>query len=86
MPASSRPPMQPKKKKIKLSAYEPHNMYSIETPRVQEARANGMPLMRPNWERTLPGVVPARANRKPLTIEDSLNLGYKKRLDMTGLQ
>ena len=45
-----------------------------------------MPLQKPAWERALPSVVPARNIRKPLTIEESLQTGYRKRLDMTGLE
>ena len=83
--AAHRPPMPAKKKKINLSAYEAHHIQAIETPRMQVDMASRLPVAKPTWERTLPGVIPARSNRKPLTIEDSLHLGYKKRLDMTGL-
>ena len=84
--AANRPPLPAKKRKVNLSAYEAHHVHAIETPRMQVDMASRLPVSKPTWERTLPGVIPARSNRKPLTIEDSLHLGYKKRLDMTGLQ
>lgn len=43
-----------------------------------------MPVQKQTWERALP----KEANhglRKPMTIEESINLGYRKRLDMKGL-
>jgi hypothetical protein len=44
-----------------------------------------MPLEKHMWERTLPAV--SQSYRKPVTIEESLLLGYRtKRLDMINVQ
>ena len=55
-----------------------------EAPR-EKLNQNKMPLPKPTWERTLPGNA-TNSNRKPMTIEESINIGYRKRLEMTGLE
>lgn len=81
--AESKPPKHGKKA-ANLSAYQPHHLNLDMSPREREAHANRMPLMKPAWERTLPAMT-TKATKKPLTIEESLTTGYRKRLDMEGL-
>ena len=80
--AESKPPKPFGKKVTNLSAYQPRHLNLEMSPREKQAQANRIPFQKPAWERTLPAMT-TKATKKPMTIEESLATGYRKRLDMT---
>ena len=73
------------KKNNNLSAYQAHHLQMGEAPRQKLNQMHKVPVQKQTWERALPKEANAGI-RKPMTIEESINLGYRKRLDMKGLE
>ena len=60
-------------------------MQILQSPRERIGLKQRIPLERPMWERILPAV--NQSQRKPVTIEESLTLGYRtKRQEIINIQ